>query len=149
VDDVTGINEPFFQKLKRSGSNNIDEVRQLLEMKIAERAASNRSGNDISKLEYFLAKREKAINNNLIDDFIEAHINFYIVMAEASKNEILSDLYKLFAVKLKTDLKAVNEDTTLFKSNIDYLPKIFDSILRQDPKQAWFWSAKVTGNFAN
>ena len=133
VDDVTGINEPFFQKLKRSGSNNIDEVRQLLEMKIAERAASNRSGNDISKLEYFLAKREKAINNNLIDDFIEAHINFYIVMAEASKNEILSDLYKLFAVKLKTDLKAVNEDTTLFKSNIDYLPKIFDSILRQDP----------------
>ena len=35
VDDVTGINEPFFQKLKRSGSNNIDEVRQLLEMKIA------------------------------------------------------------------------------------------------------------------
>ena len=70
-------------------------------------------------------------------------------MAEASKNEILSDLYKLFAVKLKTDLKAVNEDTTLFKSNIDYLPKIFDSILRQDPKQAWFWSAKVTGNFAN
>ena len=149
VDDVTGINEPLFQKLKRSGSTNIDEVRQLLEMKIAEKAASNRSGNDISKLEYFLVKRAKALNDNQLDDFIEAHINFYIIMAEASKNEILADLYKLLAARLRTDLKVNFEDTSSFKNATDHLSKIFDSILRQDPKQAWYWSAKITGNFTN
>src|ERR1700731_787562 len=68
VDDNTGINEPLFQKLKRSETRNIDEVREILEMKIAERAAANRTGNDISKLEYFLDKRTKAANENLLPE---------------------------------------------------------------------------------
>src|ERR1700753_2592505 len=62
IDDNTGINEPLFQKLKRAETKNIDEVRDLLEMKIAEKAAANRTGNDISKLEYHLEKRTKAAN---------------------------------------------------------------------------------------
>jgi len=148
VDDTTGINEPLFQKLKRSESKNIDEVRQLIEMKIAEKAAMNRTGNDISKLEYFLGKRTKAANDNLLEECVDAHINFYIVMAEASRNEILADLYKLFAIRLKLDLMNSNEDTAAFKHEPDYLHKLLDSILREDPKRAWYWSAKITGNIA-
>src|SRR5258708_7833885 len=68
VEDTTGINEPLFQRLKRADEKNIDEVRQMLEMKIAEKAAMNRTGNDISKLEHVLAKRAKAANENLLED---------------------------------------------------------------------------------
>jgi DNA-binding FadR family transcriptional regulator len=145
IEDTTGINEPLFQRLKRSTSKNIDEVRQTLEMKIAEKAAMNRTGNDISKLEYFLGKRTKAINDNMMTDCIEAHINFYIVLAEASKNDVLADLYKLFAIQLKTNLLADQEDTRFLKEISDHLAKLFDGVLRQDPQKAQYWSNKIIG----
>ena len=145
VEDTTGINEPLGQRLKRASAKNIDEVRNILEMKVAEKAAANRTGNDISKLEHFLKKRTKAANENLVEECIDAHINFYIALAEASKNDILSDLYKLFALQLKNDLLNIHQDTTLFKNTSEDHHKLFDSVLREDPKMAWFWSAKITG----
>ena len=146
IDDNTGINEPLFQKLKRADTKNIDEVRELLEMKIAEKAAANRAGNDISKLEFFLDKRTKAANDNQLEECVDAHINFYIILAEASKNDILADLYKLFAVQHKSDLLNTYTNTNFFKDAQGYHHKLFDSVLREDPKRAWHWSAKITGH---
>lgn len=143
VKDTTGINEPLSQRLKRANAKDIKEVRQILEMKMAEMAAMHRTGNDISKLEYFLGKRTKAANENVLSECVDAHINFYIVLAEASKNEILADLYKLFAKQLKTDLLNTCDDTAYFKETADPLSKLFDGVLREDPKKAWLWSGKA------
>jgi DNA-binding FadR family transcriptional regulator len=145
VEDSSGINEPLGQRLKRASAKNINEVREILEMKIAEKAAMNRTGNDISKLEHFLKKRTQAANDNLIEDCIDAHVNFYIVLAEASKNDILADLYKQFATQLKTELMNIHQDTSFFINAPDNHHNLFDSILREDPKMAWHWSAKITG----
>jgi DNA-binding FadR family transcriptional regulator len=145
IDDVTGINEPLFQKLKRSDSQSINEVRQLLEMKIAEKAAINRTGNDISKLEHFLKKRTKAAYDDAIEESIDAHINFYIVLAEASKNDILADLYKLFAIQQKEELLNKHTGTTYFKDSPGLHNKLLDSILRQDARNALHWSSQITG----
>ena len=60
VEESSGFNEPLSQRMKRADAQSIAEVRQILEMKIAEKAATNRSGNDISKLEHFLSKRNKS-----------------------------------------------------------------------------------------
>ncbi|HVW96337.1 MAG TPA: GntR family transcriptional regulator [Mucilaginibacter sp.] len=145
IEDNSGINEPLAQRLKRASSKNVDEVREILEMKIAEKAAMNRTGNDISKLEHFLIKRTNAANDNQIEECVEAHISFYIVLAEASKNEILADLYKILAVRLKSDLLNLHQDTSYFKNMPDNHHKLFDSVLREDPKMAWYWSGKITG----
>jgi len=145
VVDSSGINEPLGQRLKRASSKSIDEVREILEMKIAEKAGMNRTGNDISKLEHALKKRTKAANEGLVEDCIEAHINFCTLMAEASKNDILADLYKLFSVPLKSDLLNAHKDTSFFKSTSENYHKLFDSVLREDPKMAWYWSGKITG----
>ena len=148
IDDNTGINEPLFQRLKRAEPKNVDEVRQVLEMKVAEKAAANRTGNDISKLEYFLGKKAKAAEENQVEECIEAHINFYLVLAEAAKNDILTDLYKLLAVQLKTELLANNEDTSAFKDPLKHHQNLLDGVLRQDPKKAWYFSAKINGHLA-
>jgi len=146
IEDTSGINEPLSQRLKRADPKNIDEVREILEMKIAEKAALNRTGNDISKLEYFLDKRIKAANENLLTECIDAHINFYIVLAGASKNDILADLYKLFAMQLKSELLNHHEDTSFFKEAPEQYRNLLDGVLRQDPKKAGYWSAKITGH---
>ena len=43
IEAHAGITEPFHQRLKRAEAPDLDEVRQLLEMKIAEKAAANRT----------------------------------------------------------------------------------------------------------
>jgi DNA-binding FadR family transcriptional regulator len=143
VEDATGINEPLFKRLQRADTKNIDEVRQLLEIKIAEKAAMNRTGNDISKLQHFLDKRTKTANENLLSDCIDAHISFYIALAEASKNDVLADLYKLFAIQLKNKLVDNLKDTSSLKDIQDYHYQLFDGVLRQDFKKAGYWSLKI------
>ena len=145
VDDTTGINEPLFQRLKRAEPKCITEVRHMLEMKIIEKAAANRNGNDISKLEYFLGKRRKAAYENLLNDCIDAHISFYIALAEASKNEVMADLYKLFAVQKKAELVDTCTDTEQFKDPAEHYTKLLDGILREDPKKAHFWGNIIIG----
>jgi len=98
------------------------------------------------KLQYFLDKRTKAANENLITECVDAHINFYISLAEASKNDVLADLYKLFAAQLKGDLLNTHKDTSFFKDAPDNHHKLLDSVLREDPRKAWYWSAKITGH---
>ena len=145
IEDNSGINEPLSQRLKRTEAKDIDEVRQILELKIAEKAAMNRTGNDISKLEHFLGKRTKAASENLLTECVYAHVNFYIILAEASRNPILADMYKLFAAQLKTDLLNLYDDTAYFIASKEPLDMLFDGVLRQDAKKAWYWSAKLTG----
>ena len=145
IDDTTGVNEPLFQRLKRVEPKNIEEVRNTLEIKIAEKAAMNRTGNDISKLEYFLDKRAKAAAGNLLKECIDAHINFYIALAEASKNDILAYLYKLFIIQFKNELLDNLTDTIIFKNNQEQHFQLFDGVLRQDHKKAWYWSARING----
>lgn len=146
VEENTGFNEPLGQLMKRSAPQSIAQVRQILEMKVAELAATNRSGNDISKLEHFLSKRNKAADKNAIEEAVEAHISFWLVLADASKNDVLAGLYKQFALQLKTNLLAELRDTNIFKEKRDQYQNLFDGVLRQDARKAWHWSGKITGN---
>lgn len=146
IEENSGINEPLGQRLKRSSNKDIAEVRQVLEMKIVEMAAINRTGNDISKLEHFLKKRARAAEDDLLDDCIDAHVNFYLVLAEASQNEVLSGLYKQFLYQMKNEMADGLEDTSFFKEKRDHYQNMLDGILRQDTRKAWYWCGKITGN---
>jgi DNA-binding FadR family transcriptional regulator len=148
IEDTSGINEPLSHRLKRASKKNIEEVRQVLEMKIAELAATNRTGNDISKLEHCLSKRTKAAHDDLLEECIDVHLNFHVLLAEAAKNAILADLYKLLAMPLKDEMLNNLKDTSVFKNSAEQYRNLFDGVLRQDAKKAWYWSAKITGHSA-
>jgi DNA-binding FadR family transcriptional regulator len=143
VDDTSGINEPLSQRLKRADQKNINEVRELLELKVAEKAAMNRTGNDISKLEHAFNQRTKAAEADLLEECVDAHVSFYIILAAATKNDVLADLYKLFAQQLKNELLDKYHDTTFFKNTAEHHQKLMDGILRQDLQKAGYWSAQI------
>jgi len=148
VSENAGFNQPLVKLMERGTAPGIAEVRQILEMKVAERAATNRSGNDISKLEHFLVKRNKAADKNEVTEAIEAHISFLLALADASKNEVLAGLYKQFVAKLKADWLETMTDTSFFKEKRDHYQNLLDGVLRQDARKAWHWSGKITGNMA-
>ncbi|GAA3969706.1 FadR/GntR family transcriptional regulator [Mucilaginibacter dorajii] len=143
--DQTGSREPMDLRLKRANVKDLDEVRQLLEIKIAEKAALNRTDKDIEAIKKHLNNRRIAADNNLIEECIEADIQFHIAIAEASKNEILADLYKGASVHLKEWFINIYPDTALFIETYDLHEQLLKNITAGNAKMAWATAAKIIG----
>ncbi|MGA0558638.1 FadR/GntR family transcriptional regulator [Larkinella sp. VNQ87] len=137
--------EPFHQSLSRAEGVEVNEVRQLLELKIAEKAALNRTQEDIEAMTVFLQKRHEAALQNHPEACIEADIQFHIRLAIASKNDVLADLYTIIAEKMKKSFMEVFITTETLLSAQSMHTALLQSVADQDPKKAWFWAAKITG----
>jgi len=148
VEQVTGSREPMDQRLKRADIKDLDEVRQLLEMKIAEKAAVNRTEKDIEAIKGHLIKRLNAAENGLIEECIDADIQFHIAIAEAAKNEILADLYKSTSVHLKNWFINIYPDAKIFSETQLIHETLLKNIIAGDAKKAWLTAAKIIGHIS-
>ncbi|GAB3901873.1 GntR family transcriptional regulator [Larkinella knui] len=137
--------EPFHQSLSRAEGDDVNEVRQLLELKIAEKAALNRTQEDIDIMTGYLQQRHEAALQNRPEECIEADIQFHIRLAMASKNEVLVDLYKIIADKMKKSFMEVFITTETLLSKQTMHTSLLQSVADRDPKKAWYWAAKITG----
>lgn len=146
VQEVNTTREPMDQRLMRANVQDLDEVRQLLELKIAEKAAINRSEDDITAMKKHLSNRMIAANEGNIEECIEADVQFHIAIAEASKNEILADLYKSASVHLKKGFLHLYPDTKIFLETSAIHEQLLKSIIAKDPKKAWNTVAKIIGH---
>jgi len=144
VEANTGIEEPFPQRIKRAAVDDLDEVRQLLEMKIAQKAAFNRTAEDIEKMEAYLKKRKEA---GIADDTagaIEADISFHVTIAEASGNSILTDLYKTVAHHLKNHFITQFKNAESFRETQHLHKHLLNAIIARDAQKAWQWAQRIT-----
>jgi DNA-binding FadR family transcriptional regulator len=139
-----GTYVPWYQRLQNANSQDLHEVRQLLELKIAEKAAMNRTQKDIDKMTTLLKKRLDAAQKNLPEKCIEADIAFHIAIAEATKNNILTDLYKNIAAQIKKSFREAYTDTGIFISKHALHAALLQSIIDKDPKKAWQNVARIT-----
>jgi DNA-binding FadR family transcriptional regulator len=148
VEDNSGIGEPLAQRLKRSDMKDINEVRQLLEMKIAEKAAVNRTAKDVKKIQRYFDAREQSAAAKDIAACVDADINFHNSIAEASGNEILADLYKSFSTRIKNDFLARFASTDPFIETMQLHRELLKSIIDKDPKGAWHFAARINGHIS-
>jgi DNA-binding FadR family transcriptional regulator len=146
VQEINSTREPMNDKLMRAKVQDIDEVRQLLELKIAEKAALNRTDDDIKAMKLHLANRVKAAKEGLLEECIEADVQFHIAIAEASKNEILADLYQSVAIHLKKGFLELYPDIQIFQNTYSIHEQLLESIIAKDSKKAWNTVAKIIGH---
>ncbi|MBS7229511.1 FadR family transcriptional regulator [Flavobacterium psychroterrae] len=146
VQEINSTREPMNDKLMRAKVQDIDEVRQLLELKIAEKAALNRTDDDITAMKLHLANRVKAAKEGLLEECIEADVQFHIAIAEASKNEILADLYQSVAIHLKKGFLELYPDIQIFQNTYSIHEQLLESIIAKDSKKAWNTVAKIIGH---
>lgn len=146
VEDNSGVREPLASRLKRSGTQEVDEVRQLLEMKIAEKAALNRTTADIAKMEEYLELREQAARVDDIKACIDADISFHVAIAEASGNDVLSDLYKSFSATVKNSFLRMYPDAAIFRETAGLHRELLNSIIEQRSGDAWRFAARINGH---
>lgn len=143
IEEPSGITEPFVQRLKRADAQDLDEVRHLLEMKIAEKAALNHTAADLAEMQAHLDKRRQAAHAGVIEDCIQADIDFHLSIAKASGNEILSDLYQSFAMHLKSWFAQIYPDTAIFHETFQLHEDLYQRIKSGDGKRAWEAAAKI------
>lgn len=148
VADNTGVNEPLSQRLKRADKEDLDEVRQLLEMKIAEKAAVKRTAADLKKMTRLLEKRKQMAEAGELELCVEADIQFHIAVAEASGNDMLADLYKSFAIHLQSRFNKAFYNTDEFIATAHTHEMLVKSIEAKDAKKALQYAAKIIGDAA-
>jgi DNA-binding FadR family transcriptional regulator len=129
--------EPLSKQLMAAPESDVKEVRELLEIKIVEKAALNRTDTDIKKISQFLTKRNKAAEANKFNEWLEADLNFHIAIAEASKNIVLTDLYKTFAEQqLKRSISATAEEPAVMNRFTTVHNELLESIINKQPETA-------------
>ena len=135
--------ETMDQRLKRAKEQEVDEVRQLLEMKIAEKAALHRSSKDLQQISKHLAARKKAADSNSLIDCIEADIAFHAAIAAAAGNEILSDLYKTVSEHLKQWFLSRYTNTAPFINTYPLHKRLLEAIDAKEPAKAWKLASEI------
>jgi DNA-binding FadR family transcriptional regulator len=139
-----GLDEPLHQRLKRADQSDLKEVRQLLEVKAAEKAALNRTKKDITIMTALLKKRKSAAEKQQTQACIDIDIDFHIAVADASGNEILADLYRTIAVQIKQVFTVLLEDTSKFIEKQQLHEDLLQSIIGKNPKQALQYATRIT-----
>lgn len=145
VEGAEGIKGSLPQRLKLADFKDLEEVRQLIEIKIAEKAAANRTEEDLNEMRHWLAARKKAATDNLLEDCIDADIRFHTAIAVASGNEVLADLYKTFSIQIKNWFLSIYKDATDFRATQNLHEQLLKSIEANDTKKAWNTAAKIIG----
>jgi DNA-binding FadR family transcriptional regulator len=137
--------EPLSERLVRAKGLELNEIRQLIELKIAEKAAENRSDEDIEVIAGHLKMRGEMALANIPDKCIQADINFHLSIAIAAKSEFLLELYKTIAEHLQSYFLELYINTESFVNTQHMHEALLQSIVDQEPARAWEWAAKITG----
>lgn len=143
VEAVTGIHEPFLKRVKRADHKDLDEVRKLLEMKIAEKAARNRTEDDMEAMVAFLELRRVAADANDLPACVDADIHFHTSLAIASRNELLTELYQTLAAQLKKWFIEQMNSTDSFVKTQELHEKLLDCVKKKDSAGAWKQAEKI------
>jgi DNA-binding FadR family transcriptional regulator len=138
--------EPLSRKLMRAHYEDLNEVRLLLEVKIAEKAAVHRSARHLARMKAFLKDRARFAKENNKEETIQADIDFHSTIAEASGNPILVDLYKTIATHMKQSFMERNKDTSAFLETQALHEGLLDSISEKNPAKALIMATKISTN---
>ena len=127
------------QRLRRTDIRELDEVRKILEAAIVERAAARRSDNlryDMERIESLLAQRGTAAEEGDLERCIAADIVFHAAIAEATHNEILSELYRTTTGHLQKGFRHIYRDTACFRASQPTHARLARNIADTDVQQA-------------
>lgn len=136
VANLSASDEPLEQRLKRADIHDLDEVRKILEVAIAGKAAERRGRRDTDKIEKYLADRKTAAEAGALEECIEADVNFHVAVAEAAHNDILCELYRSAAVHLKRGFRHIYDDTSFFLASQPSHERLARSIAAGDAAEA-------------
>jgi DNA-binding FadR family transcriptional regulator len=95
------------ERLAAARVQEVQEVRYALEREVARLAAQRRDSADIARITAALARRRDALAHGAMSTALDADIELHCAIAAASKNPLLSEIYRNFARALRSAIAAL------------------------------------------
>ncbi len=137
VRSLPSSGEPLLQRLRRARADEIQEVRRTLEIEIVRLAASRHKKSALKKILGHLKERSKALEGGDMQALLDADIAFHCAIADAAGNEVLSDLYGIFALSLRGALATLWDASDHDASGMAMLhERLYEAIAARDAERA-------------
>ena len=133
---VPSNNDDVNIKMSTADRTELDEVRKILDIAIVEKAVARRTEKDIERMRASLEKRKVNAEKGLLEECIEADLNFHIAIADAAHNRILADIYRSAATHLLSEFNSIYDGTDCFINSQTSHEKLLKHIIAGDLKNA-------------
>lgn len=144
VISLTG-NSALDEKIGDADFAEVFEVRQILELKIIEKACKHRTDQDLNTMSLHLAERWIQAEAGQLNACIEADIAFHTAIAESCGNNILAELYKTLSIHVTQFFSQTYTDTTPFTQSQIIHEELLQHIKAANPQKALQAAKKIIG----
>ena len=133
---VPSNNDDVNIKMSTADRTELDEVRKIQDIAIVEKAVARRTEKDIERMRASLEKRKVNAEKGLLEECIEADLNFHIAIADAAHNRILANIYRSAATHLLSEFNRIYDGTDCFINSQTSHEKLLKHIIAGDLKNA-------------
>lgn len=136
--------ESLESQMNKAEIQEVQEVRSILDSKIAAKAAMNRTEEDLKTIKKYLDLRAQFAEENLATECYQADINFHLAIAEACGNKLLREIYKVATKHILSSFEMRHHNNTdSFKISQKIHTDLFLSIERRDAEKASTIAQKI------
>jgi len=118
--------------LNKNDVGQLYDARMYLESGIAELAAKNRTQEDIDKMKGLIPIMKECMENAQFTRYNELDMEFHTLIGNASKNDILLNIYKMLNEVRKRGIYMSNSSVDALKHSIKMHMKLLEAIENQD-----------------
>ncbi|WP_415325294.1 FadR/GntR family transcriptional regulator [Chryseobacterium sp. MMS23-Vi53] len=137
------IQESLESQMDKAQIEDVQEVRSLLDAKIAAKAAINRSEEQLKNIKMYLDQRNKFAEENKDLECYQADINFHIAIAEACGNTLLKEIFKIASSHILRSFESRHNDTESFIISQDIHNRLYLAIENKNAKEAAFIAQQI------
>ncbi len=136
--------ETLDSQMNKAQIEEVQEVRSLLDSKIAAKAAINRTEEDLKTIKKYLDLRYQFAEENLATECYQADIDFHLAIAESCGNNLLKEIYKVATKHIMSSFETRHHHNTgSFKISQKIHTDLFNAIENGDAEKASVIAQKI------
>ncbi|MPS64234.1 MAG: FadR family transcriptional regulator [Chryseobacterium sp.] len=137
------IHESLESQMDKAQIEDVQEVRSLLDAKIAAKAALHRDEEQLEKIKFYLDQRNALAEEKKALECYQADINFHIAIAEACGNSLLKEIYKITSSHILRSFEIRHNDTSSFIISQAIHERLYLAIETQNAEEAAFIAQQI------
>ncbi|MGX7150475.1 FadR/GntR family transcriptional regulator [Enterococcus ureasiticus] len=125
----------FIKAVKENSdlAKELTEAREMIETTAGKLACQNRTEEDLVSLNQTLFKRNRLLEQGKFREYIQADLEFHLLIVKSSKNNFLIHWYQEIFEELKIMLSGLVIESKEYLDNTKQHQKMFQGILDKDP----------------
>jgi len=137
------IHESLESQMDKAQIEDVQEVRSLLDSKIAAKAALHRNDDQLKEIKLYLDQRNTLAKENKALECYHTDINFHVAIAEACGNSLLKEIYKIASSHILRSFESRHNDTESFIISQNIHQRLYIAIENKNAEEAAYIAQQI------